>query len=136
LLGDDDAWNRVVLRQLLEDEDILVVGEAGDGPTAVKLAQSLDPDVVLMALRTSPMGELEATQKIRESRPHLQVLILTEYQEGPRTLSAEEAGAYAYLVKGCGSTLIWDVVMQAKRFKAALEEQSRRDGAKGHRVPR
>jgi DNA-binding NarL/FixJ family response regulator len=127
LIVDDEGGFRGALRELLEEEGIVVVGEAGDGLAAWGMAKDLVPDVVLMDLRMPTMGGIEATLLIKQALPNVQVVILTAYDDPSLNRSAEEVGAYAYLVKGCPGRLIRDVIVQAGRFKEDLEERQRRD---------
>jgi CheY-like chemotaxis protein len=112
VLVDDDTENLGVLRDALVDEGLTVVGEADGGRSGVELALRLLPDVVLMDLRMPVMDGFEATRLITEARPEIQVVILTAYEE-LLTRSAEEVGAFAYLVKGCSSELMRGVIVQA-----------------------
>jgi CheY-like chemotaxis protein len=121
LLVEDDSTERALLREILEAEGMAVVGEAADGEEGVRLAMEVEPDVVLMDLRLPGMGGFEATRLIRAALPTTQVIILTAYEGPLPERSAAEVGAYAYLVKGCSSRLLRDVVVQAWRFKAGLE---------------
>jgi NarL family two-component system response regulator LiaR len=121
LLVDDNAEDRGTLARLLEDEGIEIVGEAGDGAEGVAMARSLEPDVVLMDLRMPLMDGFQATREIRKAQPLVQVLILTVYDDPSLDRSAAEAGAYAYLVKGCSVDLIRDILFQAAKFKRGLE---------------
>jgi CheY-like chemotaxis protein len=114
ILVDDDHENLAVLREALETEGITVVGAAADGPTGIELAARLAPDVVLMDLRMPGMDGFDATEAIRATRPWTQVVILTAYED-LLTRSAEDVGAFAYLVKGCSSELMRDVILQAWR---------------------
>jgi DNA-binding NarL/FixJ family response regulator len=114
LLVDDDAANLAALREVLEAEGIEVVGDALDGASGVQLAERLHPDVVLMDLRMRGMDGFEATAAIREARPSTQVVILTAYEE-LLTKSADDVGAFAYLVKGCSAELMRQVIDQAWR---------------------
>ena len=123
LLVDDNAEDRRRLAVLLQDEGIAVVGEAGDGVEGVALAQDLKPDVILMDLRMPLMDGFEATRRILKVQPLVQVLILTVYDDPSLDRSASEAGAYAYLVKGCSVELIRDIVLQAAKFKRGLEAE-------------
>jgi len=114
LLVDDDLENLAVLREALQTEGFVVVGDATDGASGVEFAGSLRPDVVLMDLRMPGMDGFEATRLIRAQNPDAQVIILTAYEE-LLTDSAESVGAFAYLVKGCSVELMRDVITQAWR---------------------
>jgi CheY-like chemotaxis protein len=121
LLVDDDAETRALLKGVLEDEGIHVVGAASDGAEAVELADSLLPEVVLMDLRMPRMGGFEATRLITEKHTWMQVVILTFYDDLLPDRSPAEVGAFAYLVKGCSPSLMRDVIFQA--WRVALESR-------------
>jgi len=124
LVVDDDEGIREALRDLLREEGFEVAGEAGDGEEAVRAAKRLEPDVVLMDLRMPGLGGAEATAMIRKALPATQVVILSAYDDPALNRSADEAGAYAYLVKGCSASLVRDVLLGAYRLKLGLEERS------------
>jgi NarL family two-component system response regulator LiaR len=101
LLADDHIIVREGTREFVQREpDMEVVGEAGDGEEAVKLANELKPDVVVMDIRMPKLNGIEATKKIKERRPSTAVLVLTAYENDQYIFALLEAGAAGYLLKG------------------------------------
>ena len=125
LLVEDDAKGRHILRTVLQGDGITVVGEAGHGRAGVELVELHQPDVVLMDLRLPDMSGIEATRLIKELDPLTQVIILTAYEGPLPERSAEQVGAYAYLVKGCSSELIREVISQAWKYGAGIRMAAR-----------
>ena len=100
MLVDDHQILRVSLGRLLDaEEDIEVVGVAGDGTTAVALAAERHPDVVLMDLSMPGMDGVEATSRILEPTPDTRVVVLTSFSDRARIRDAMDAGAIGYLLK-------------------------------------
>jgi NarL family two-component system response regulator LiaR len=100
LIVDDHQVVRQGLRTFLElHEDISVVGEAGDGATAVERAGQLKPDVILMDL-VMPQGDgIAATRQIKALHPQSKVIALTSFTEDDKVFPAIQAGASSYLLK-------------------------------------
>jgi DNA-binding NarL/FixJ family response regulator len=101
LVADDHPMLRAALVDLLVQAGFEVAGEAADGADAVALAKELAPDVVLMDLRMPVLGGLDATRLIKDACPDIQVILLTAFESPALQQQAEEAGCFAYLVKGC-----------------------------------
>ncbi|MDX6288053.1 MAG: hypothetical protein QOG53_3538 [Frankiales bacterium] len=97
---DDHAVVRGGLQQLLSAEpDIEVVGAASDGAEAFELVQTTAPDVVLMDLSMPGVDGIEATRRIVQDYPDVNVVVLTSFADKQRILDALEAGAVGYLLK-------------------------------------
>jgi response regulator NasT len=98
LIAEDEALIRLDLREMLVEEGYEVCGEAGDGETAVKLAQELQPDLCIFDIKMPIMDGLVAAEKIATSRI-APVVILTAFSQRDLVEQARAAGAMAYLVK-------------------------------------
>jgi len=99
LLVDDHDLFRTGLRNLLEEQGIDVVGEAGDGGQAVRLVRELAPDVVVMDLNMPGLGGVEATRQVTTVAPLTRVVVLTISDQDADVLDAILAGACGYLMK-------------------------------------
>ena len=128
VLVDDDGPARALLSEALSEEGISVVGQAGTGEDGVELARDLRPEVVLMDLRLPDGSGIEATRRIKEGVPYVQVLLLTAYDGELPSRSAQAVGAYAYLLKGCPVSLIRDMVTSAATWSRALRHADARSG--------
>jgi DNA-binding NarL/FixJ family response regulator len=100
LLVDDHSLVRRGFRRMLEDEsDMEVIGEAGSGEDAVRLAKELRPQVVVMDCALPGMNGLEATRQIVETSAGIAVLMLSMHSESTWVRQAVEAGARGYILK-------------------------------------
>jgi len=99
LLVDDHDLFRTGLRNLLEEQGVEIVGEAGDGVQAVRLVRELAPDVVVMDLNMPGVGGVEATRQVTAVAPLTKVVVLTISDQDGDVLDAILAGACGYLMK-------------------------------------
>jgi DNA-binding NarL/FixJ family response regulator len=99
LLVDDHDLFRTGLRNLLEEQGVEIIGEAGDGAVAVTQVRELAPDVVVMDLNMPGMTGVEATRQITAIAPLTRVLVLTISDHDSDVLDAILAGACGYLMK-------------------------------------
>ena len=126
MLVDDQRLMREGLRTLLElHQDMLVVGEAGDGAEAerfIKLQQTeLRPCVVLMDLRMPRADGVSATARIKRQWPEVQILVLTTFDDDELVFQSIDAGASGYLLKDVGSDVLAEAVRAASRGDAPLQ---------------
>ena len=111
LIADDHAVVRDGTRQILEQEqDLEVVGEAGDGEEAIKQVTILKPDIVLMDISMPKLDGIEATKQIKAIYPATAVLILTAYDDDQFIFSLLEAGAAGYLLKSVRGQELVDAI--------------------------
>lgn len=98
LIAEDEALIRLDLREMLEEEGYDVVGEAADGETAVRLADQLRPDLVVLDVKMPVLDGIAAAERIAGARI-APVVILTAFSQRDLVERARAAGAMAYLVK-------------------------------------
>ena len=100
VIADDHGVLRAGLRSLLNTEpDLEVVGEAANSDAALRLAQELQPDIVLMDISMPGCGGIETTRQVAEVRPGVRVLILTVHEDKYVLQAALRAGAAGYILK-------------------------------------
>jgi len=98
IIADDESIIRMDLREMLTNLGYLVIGEVGDGRSAVNLARELRPDVVVMDIKMPDMDGIEAARALTEERV-APVLLLTAYSQQELIERAKEAGVVGYMVK-------------------------------------
>lgn len=119
LIAEDEALIRMDLREMLEEEGHEVVGEARDGEEAVRLAESLGPDVVFMDISMPGLSGIDAACRIGERRI-APVVMVTAFSQASYVERACEAGAMAYVVKPFSRTDILPAMQVAvSRFSEA-----------------
>ncbi|HYO17769.1 MAG TPA: response regulator [Dermatophilaceae bacterium] len=98
VIAEDEALIRLDLREMLEGEGYVVVAEAGDGETAVRLAEEHRPDLIILDVKMPVLDGISAAERIVAGRT-APVLMLTAFSQRELVARAREAGAMAYLVK-------------------------------------
>ena len=100
LIADDHPVFRYGIRALLEaTRAVEVVGEATNGAEAIALAESLQPDVILMDVQMPALNGLDATRQIVKARPQVRVLVVTMFEDDGSVFAAMRAGAAGYILK-------------------------------------
>lgn len=123
-LADDHGVVRDGLRSILEAQpDLSVVGTAGDGRLAVHQVQQLRPDVVVMDIAMPALNGIEATQRIRDTCPDTEVVILSVHATTEHIYRALEAGARGYLLKESAGQEVVDAVRAAHAGRRFLSQQ-------------
>ena len=125
LIAEDEALIRLDLKEMLEEEGYDVVGEAGDGETAVSLAEQLRPELVILDVKMPVMDGIAAAERIAGARI-APVVILTAFSQRDLVERARAAGAMAYLVKPFQKKdLLPTIEMATSRFAeiVALESE-------------
>jgi DNA-binding NarL/FixJ family response regulator len=135
LLVDDHSLVRRGFRRILEDEpDMLVAGEAGDGEEAVRLAEKLRPNVVLMDCALPGISGLQATRKILQLLPATRVLMLSMHPEETLVRQALDSGASGYILKNAVDLELGTAIRRVAAGEQVLDKQlSRPDNLKGER---
>jgi YesN/AraC family two-component response regulator len=99
LIVDDNPETRRLLRIILDDPRILIVGEARDGHEALRQFQNLLPDVVVMGLHMPGRNGIKVTEQMRQIEPDAKIIILSIESDQSYRRRAVEAGASDYIVK-------------------------------------
>jgi two-component system response regulator DegU len=111
LLADDHTLFRQGLRRIFAlEDDLEVVGEAGDGEVVVELADALMPHVIIMDINMPKKNGVEATRAIKQLNPELKVLILSIHDDEEYVFETIRVGANGYLLKDVDSESLLDAV--------------------------
>lgn len=120
LLADDHRMVRQGLAIILEQEGFQVVGEAEDGQQAIRLAQELLPDVVVLDLAMPRMSGISAAKAIRQLRAQIRIIALTMHPETQYVLEALAAGIRGYVLKYCAVEELVKAIREVSRGAAFL----------------
>lgn len=141
LLVDDHAVVRQGVKAfLITQPDLSVVGEAGSGEEAIRLAAQFIPDVILMDLIMPNMDGVETTRRVKQVSPRSQVVVLTSYHEDENIFPALKAGALSYILKDLSADELASAVRKAAVGEAILHPRvaarviKEVQGARGEKV--
>lgn len=124
LIADDHPLLREALSQVLsKEQDMEVVGKAGDGEEAVAMSSELKPDVVIMDIIMPKFDGIEASKKIKNIAPNIAILILTAYDDDNYVLGLLEAGAAGYLLKSARGQDLVEAVRAIRAGESVLHPE-------------
>src|SRR5215467_13119708 len=127
IIADDETIQRMDLKDVLTRQGYLVVGEAGDGVSAVNLARELRPDLVIMDIRMPDMDGIAAAEALTQEKI-APVLLLTAFGDQPLVERAKEAGVVNYIVKPLRESQVASTIeLTLDRYNKfrAIEEKAR-----------
>lgn len=124
LLVDDHPMMRRGLRDLLDlEDDLETVGEAGNGEDAIRLAQQIEPDLILMDLNMPGIDGLETTRRMRDADIDARIIMFTVSDEQGHVLEALRNGADGYLLKDMEPERLLEHIRQAATGQMTLSPQ-------------
>jgi len=112
IVDDHPVFRQGLKNVLAAQEDLRVVEEAADGESAIRKAQELHPDVVIMDINLPELNGLQATRELKERCPDIKVIMLTAYDDEEQIYHAIRAGASAYHAKDVRPDLLIGVIRQ------------------------
>jgi NarL family two-component system response regulator LiaR len=125
MIVDDHNMVRRGLSAILRIKpDLELVAEASNGREALALCKEIQPDVVLMDLLMPEMGGAEATQAIRQEWPHVQVIVLTSFEEKELVREALQSGAISYLLKNVSADDLAAAIREAHAGRSTLAPEA------------
>jgi two-component system, NarL family, response regulator NreC len=116
IVEDQPAVRKGLLMRLAAEHDFLVIGETGDGETALKMAIELCPDVVLIDVEMPNMDGIDATRAIHLACPHSSVIVLSIHDDAALLARAEDAGAVAFVCKSMPAETLLATIRQFAGF--------------------
>jgi DNA-binding NarL/FixJ family response regulator len=136
LVADDHSLVRAGIRLLIEEiEDVRVVGEAGNGPEALRLIEKLRPDVVLLDIKMPGPSGFEILKKTSEEFPDVHVIILTVHQTEEYASHAFRSGASGYLPKTAASNELEQAIRTVALGGTYVSPELENKGFRGMKAP-
>jgi two-component system chemotaxis response regulator CheY len=112
LIVDDAAFMRVMLREIVEDLNLTVAGEAADGSEAIEMYRQLQPDLVLMDITMPVMDGTEALGAILQFDPGASVVMITALGQKEQVLTAIKSGARDFIIKPFDQERVQDTLQR------------------------
>jgi DNA-binding NarL/FixJ family response regulator len=124
LIVDDHPVFRDGLKNVLSTvEDLKVIGEAKDGEEALEAAESLQPDVIIMDINIPLLNGMQATRRIKGAHPHINIIMLTAYDDDEQIYHAIRTGASAYYPKDVSPDSLIQAIRDVSQGKYVVDEQ-------------
>jgi DNA-binding NarL/FixJ family response regulator len=121
VIADDHLVVREGLMVMLQSTgEIEIVGQAANGREAIRLAEELVPDVVLIDIQMPEVGGIEAIRQIKERMPTTQIVVLSTFDQDEYIYESVQAGAKGYVLKDCGLDELLNVIRAAARGESLL----------------
>jgi DNA-binding NarL/FixJ family response regulator len=120
LVDDHHMFREGVASLLARAGDIVLIGEAATGEDAIRLAETLLPDIVLMDVKMPGMGGIEATRAIVTCSPHIGVIMLTMFEDDESVFAALKAGARGYVLKDADRGTLMRAIRAVAQGEALL----------------
>lgn len=121
LLADDHSMVRQGIRTYLESREVEIVGEATNGLHAVKMADELKPDVVIMDIHMPELTGIEATRRILFNDPDLRILVLTAYDTPAYVHALLDAGADGFILKTAEFEVLYQALQEVAVGRKAFD---------------
>lgn len=118
LIVDDAKFMRMTLRNIFEEANHTIVGEAQTGKESIELYKELQPDLVTMDITMPEMDGIEAVKRIREIDPNATIIMCSALGQSRLVLEAIEAGAVDFIVKPFEKERVMEAVDRALRHEA------------------
>jgi NarL family two-component system response regulator LiaR len=120
IVDDHPLLREALIKAVSTQKDMEVVGEAGNGEEAVKLASQLKPDIVVMDIMMPRMDGIEACRQIKRIAPDIAILILTAYDDDNYVIGLLEAGAAGYLLKSASGQDLIEAIRAIRAGESVL----------------
>lgn len=121
-LCDDHTLFRQGMKKLLNlEKNIKVLGEASNGQEMLEVLKKISPDVILMDINMPQMDGVSATYKIKKKYPHINIIILTVFEDEPHIFQAIKAGAIGYLLKDVSIEEVVEAIHKVSKGEALLQ---------------
>lgn len=122
LLADDHSMVRQGIRTYLESKSVEIIGEAVNGLLAVKMADELKPDVVIMDIHMPELTGIEATRRILFNDPDIRILVLTAYDTPAYVHALLEAGADGFILKTAEFEVLYQALQEVAVGRKAFDD--------------